>query len=44
MDVDFRENLTNGEPMSCGGQLMSETEKELSNDEGALWPVLGLEA
>ena len=44
MDVDFRKNLANGEPTSRGGQLLSETEAELSSDEGALWPVLGLEA
>ena len=43
MDVDFRENLANGEPMSRGGQLLSETEAELSGDEGALRPVPGLE-
>ena len=44
MDVDFRENLANGEPMSRGGQLPSETEAELFGDEGALRPVPGLEA
>ena len=44
MDVDFRENLPNGEPMSRGGQLSSETEAEPSTDEGALRPTLGLEA
>ena len=43
MDVDFRENLANGEPMSRGGQLLSETEAKLSGDEGALRPVSGLE-
>ena len=36
MDVDFRENLPDGEPMSRGGQLSSEMEAELSTDEGAL--------
>ena len=44
MDIDFHENLISGEPMSRGGQLLSETEAEQSSDEGALWPVLGLEA
>ena len=44
MDADFRENLANGEPMSRGGQTLSETEAEPSSDEEALWPVLGLEA
>ena len=44
MDADFCGNLANGEPMSRGGQLLSETEAELSSGEGALWPVLGLEA
>ena len=44
MDVDFRENLPNGEPMSRGGQLSSETEAVPSTDEGALRPTLGLEA
>ena len=44
MDVDFRENLANGEPMSRGGQLPSETEAELFGDEGALRPVPGLGA
>ena len=44
MDVDFRKNLASGEPMSRGGQLLSETEAELSSDKGALWPVLNLEA
>ena len=43
MDVDFCENLANEEPMSRGGQLLSETEAELSGDEGALRPVPGLE-
>ena len=44
MDVDFRENLPNGEPMSRGGQLLSEIEAEPSTDEGALRPTLGLGA
>ena len=44
MDVDFRENLANGEPMSRGGQLPSETEAELFGDEGVLRPVPGLGA
>ena len=44
MDVDFRENLPNGESMSRGGQLLSELEAEPSTDEGALGPTLGLEA
>ena len=43
MDGDFRKNLANGEPMSRGGQLLSETEAELSGGEGALRPVPGLE-
>ena len=45
MDVDFfRENLPNGEPMSRGGQLLSEIEAEPSTDEGAFRPTLGLGA
>ena len=45
MDVDFfRENLPNGEPMSRGGQLLSEIEAEPSTDERALRPTLDLEA
>ena len=44
MDVDFRKNLPNGEPMSRGGQLLSEIEAEPSTDEGALRPTLGLGA
>ena len=44
MDVDFRKNLANGEPMSRGGQLLSEIEAEPSTDEGAFRPTLGLRA
>ena len=44
MDADFCGNLISGEPMSRGGQILSETEAELSSDNEALWPVLGLEA
>ena len=44
MDADFRGNLANGEPMSRGGLILSETEAEPSSDKGALWPALGLEA
>ena len=36
IDVDFRKNLISGESMSRGGQLLSETEAELSSDERAL--------
>ena len=36
MDADFRKNLANGEPMSRGGQILSETETELSGDNEAL--------
>ena len=43
MDADFCGNLVNGEPMSRGGQILSETEAELSGDKGALRPVPGLE-
>ena len=44
MDVDFRENLANGEPTSHGGQILSKAEAELSGDNEEPWPVLGLDA
>ena len=44
MDVDFRGNLTDSESMSHGNRILGEAEAELSGDNEALWPVLGLDA